>query len=109
MGGRPTKFEARTANSTALLGRICTKERRLGLATAELKMVSNFSDLLSKLLDFDPSKRMTAAAALRHGFFTELDAPKTDQSQLQTGNNNARAAQQKHLVQNRFKSTIPYR
>ena len=108
----PTSFDAKGASSTALLGRLCSREKRLGLAPEELQLLEHFKDLLvrvtppprcesfhvavlaiylttvsgaqSKLLVFSPSQRMTAAAALRHPFFTEPDPPKVDKSQVNT-------------------------
>ena len=42
----PTSFDARGASSTALLGRLCSREKRLGLAPEELKLLEHFKDLL---------------------------------------------------------------
>ena len=69
--GRAISFEAR--GPSAILPRLCTREKRLAMPPAELQLLESFKDLLVRLLSLDPSHRMTAAAALRHPFFTAPD------------------------------------
>jgi serine/threonine protein kinase len=73
-GGKPTRFEA--PGSGKLLSKLCSREARLAMPEVDRAQIEQLRDLLAQMLVFEPANRMTAAAALRHPFFTSVEAKK---------------------------------
>merc|ERR1711998_535330 len=78
--GTPTKQELAFVNNPQAVHYITQLGKRIKKPFSELYPKSNLlaTDLLSQLLCFDPSQRITAAAALPHPYFEELHIPEDE-------------------------------
>lgn len=71
-----SKIENLSEETTTLLAKIMKKKRKTIRLEEKMKMASPQAiDLLKKMLNFDPSKRITVAQALEHPYFEEFREP----------------------------------